>query len=110
MYIWIGFKRVKTKVIEWTDVLRRRSVAFIVRCPECRCKQWAKTDHLYRGFDGTKHNFRCRKCGVGKTKPGDRLRRELKAFKSFNPRNTGWSSIIDKTATPSTADKPSNTE
>lgn len=98
MDIWIGFNRVKTKVIEWADTEMSRPIAFIVICPKCSCKQWAKVDHLYVGYDGTKHNLRCKKCLIGKTKPGDRLRRKLETFKTLNPKNTGWRSIINNNA------------
>ena len=107
MDIWIGFNRVKAKVIEWANIRRTKPIAFFATCPSCRCRQWAKVDYLYRAADGTKRNLRCKKCDIGKPKPGDWQRRGVDPYKSFSPKGTGWRSI-NSNATPSETDKPLN--
>ena len=110
MKVWMGFSRAKTQVIEWADSEKTRPVAFFAICPKCGCKQWAKVDDLYVAYDGTKHNLRCKKCLIGKTKPGDKLRRKLETFKTFNPRNTGWQSIVNNNAKQPKSNKPPHTK
>tara|TARA_R100001244_G_scaffold25113_2_gene25345 strand:+ start:15533 stop:15955 length:423 start_codon:yes stop_codon:yes gene_type:complete len=105
MLLWIGFTQVESKVIEWTDVERKRPSAFIVSCPKCEAINWSKIDDLYMAYDRTHNNFKCKGCGSGKLKPGEkhpkRPKRPAKpepSLDAFKPRSPGWRSLSDNNA------------
>jgi hypothetical protein len=93
MVIRVNHKRTVAKAIEWTDSSKKTPIGFILKCPHCRRKQWANKKELYVGFDGTKNNYRCKRCGVGLAK---RHHNEYPTpSHGFSPKCPGWRSIHD---------------
>ena len=98
MKIWIGFKKINIRPIEWADKDHKEIIGFLCQCPYCSYNQWNCAANFYIAFDGTKRNLRCKSCGVGKSKPGDRIKRKFVSHDVFSPRTPGWRSIIKKCA------------
>lgn len=92
--IQVNRRKAPCRIIEWADRAHRHPIAFMLKCPWCRKKQWLRKKELYIGFDGSKNNYRCKSCKVGlapKRKWGDPG--YLAPAYGFAPKASGWRSI-----------------
>lgn len=94
MVVRVNRRKIVAKAIEWADKKHKKPIGFMLKCPHCHEKQWAHIKQFYIGCDGTKNNYRCKRCGIG-------LARKRKWGKGvypspqngFFPRSPGWRSI-----------------
>ena len=89
MQVWLGFTKLTVEVIEWADVERRQPVAFLATCFKCNRINWSRVCNLYKAYDGTLNNFRCKHCNFGKLKAGE-LKPKQTDFSVFKPKQVGW--------------------
>jgi len=90
----VGTKRAKATAIEWKTKLRLIPYGFKVTCPHCYKKQWFCRKDLYKGWDNTKKNYRCKHCNVGKAPwLGKSARKAPDRHPLFKPKSAGWRSV-----------------
>lgn len=93
MVVLVYRRRTVAKAIEWSDQDRKHPVGFLLKCPHCRKEQWANKKEFYIGYDGTKNNYRCKKCGRGLAPR--RYHEYPTPSHGFSPKCPGWRSIHD---------------
>lgn len=98
--IRIGEKRTISRVVEWSDKTRTQPICFILKCPYCRKKQWARVEELYKGVNGYHNNYRCKHCNKAAEKFklwSDRQNVPVVPAKpKFNPKTPGWKSVNNR--------------